>query len=87
MSSARGRLSAAEQRYIGGGIEVDVRADGRGRLDCRAFQVETGVVAQANGSARILWDTTDIVVGIKAEIAEPARDTPDHGSLVCTVDW
>ena len=84
---AGARLSLAERRYIVGGAEVGVRGDGRGRLDRREFSVQTGVIAQANGSARVLWDATNILVGIKAEIAEPPRDTPAQGALLCSVDW
>ena len=49
---ARFRVSTAERRYITGGAELGVRADGRGRLDRREFSVQTGVIAQVRGLRR-----------------------------------
>jgi len=81
-----GLLSANEREYIGGGIDQNMRADGRSNLTARSISVETNIVTQASGSARITLATTDVLVGIKAEIAETKLTKPNEGYFVCAVE-
>lgn len=46
-------LSPYEQAFVLSGIEAGVRADGRGRTDYRHFTIETGILSNTNGSARL----------------------------------
>ena len=55
-------VSENERAYILGGVAADMRADGRSRSDYRAFNIETGVITNCNGSARIKLDLTDVLV-------------------------
>jgi hypothetical protein len=81
-------LSQAERHYITEGVHSDLRADGRGRLDCRALVLETGIISQASGSARVrLGDGTDILVGVKVEIDQVEPDANNVGKIVCNVEW
>eukprot|EP00128_Syssomonas_multiformis_P018211 Colp12_sorted_trinity150504_noHs@17687 len=79
-------LSASEASYIINGIEQDIREDGRRRKDYRHFTIETGVVSNTNGSARLRLGSTDILVGVKAEIGEPTIESPHNGRVVVSVD-
>ncbi|KAH8555474.1 ribosomal protein S5 domain 2-type protein [Umbelopsis sp. PMI_123] len=80
-------LSQAERHYITEGVHSDLRADGRGRLDCRALVLETGIISQASGSARVrLGDGTDILVGVKVEIDQVEPDANNVGKIVCNVE-
>ncbi|KAJ3339957.1 Exosome complex component RRP42 [Gonapodya sp. JEL0774] len=54
--------------YIIKSCDRNLRTDGRTRFDLRPIQIETGFLAQANGSCRVRMDATDVVVGVKAEI-------------------
>jgi len=63
-----------------------VRLDGRGCLDYRPFILETGLISQTNGSARLILDGTDILVGIKVEIGEPSSLAPDKGRISVSVE-
>jgi len=78
-------ISEAEARFIEGGVAVGVRNDGRKQLDVRPIEVETGVVATANGSARVrvggCAPLTEVLVGVKAELSEPRADSPNRGCL------
>lgn len=74
-------------RFIQEGIAQNVRMDGRGRLDYRPFSLETRLVAQANGSARLVLSDTDVLVGVKAELAEPDAATPAAGRIHVSVEW
>jgi len=79
-------LSPGEIRYIEEGVSHNLRNDGRGRLDYRPFILETGIISQTNGSARITLDTTDVLVGIKAELGEPDPEAPNLGKLKVSVE-
>lgn len=79
-------ISSSERKFIAEGIGQDVRNDGRQRMDWRHFSLQTGVIAHANGSARIKCDTTDIMVAINLEIGEPDDKRPNEGKIMCAVD-
>ncbi|CAG8685861.1 17648_t:CDS:2, partial [Acaulospora morrowiae] len=69
---------------------------GRGCLDYREVIIETGVISQANGSARCrLGEGTDVLVGVKVEIGSIEIDGADEevaaikakrGRVVCNVE-
>jgi len=48
--------------------------------------METGIVSQTNGSARIILDGTDVLVGIKVEIGEPEPLAHDQGRISVSVE-
>lgn len=79
-------ISSAERQYIAEGIAQNIRNDGRSRMDYRHFGITLGVIPHANGSARLLLDTTDILVGINLEIGEPDSAKPKEGMIYCSVE-
>lgn len=79
-------LSSGEQAFVLGGIAHDVRSDGRARLDVRPLTLECALLSQTNGSARLVLDATDVLVGIKAELGTPDRARPDLGRLHVALD-
>eukprot|EP00735_Rhodelphis_limneticus_P014249 TRINITY_DN8254_c0_g1::TRINITY_DN8254_c0_g1_i1::g.10267::m.10267 TRINITY_DN8254_c0_g1::TRINITY_DN8254_c0_g1_i1::g.10267 ORF type:complete len:281 (+),score=36.90,sp/Q15024/EXOS7_HUMAN/41.96/2e-73,RNase_PH/PF01138.16/1.4e-19,RNase_PH/PF01138.16/4.5e+03,RNase_PH_C/PF03725.10/5.9e-10 TRINITY_DN8254_c0_g1_i1:71-913(+) len=79
-------ICSSEQRYILEGIEDNLRVDGRGRLDYGCITLETGVAGQADGSCRIRLRETDVLVGIKLDIAEPLPQAPNCGRIEFTVE-
>ncbi|KAG0299889.1 Exosome complex component RRP42 [Dissophora globulifera] len=87
-----GLISPAERDYILKGIECNIRADGRQRADYREVTLETGVVSQTSGSARVrIAGGTDVLVSVKAEIGpvqvDPETgDGADKGQIVCSVE-
>lgn len=68
-------------------LQDDFRADGRSRRDYRPMELETGLVSNASGSARLRLANTDILVGVKTEIDVPNPLTPEFGKLEFFVDW
>eukprot|EP00966_Prymnesium_polylepis_P208437 4829038-Prymnesium_polylepis.1 len=78
--------SAAEQLYTLQGVADDLRDDGRGRLDFRHLTLEVGLFPQAGGSARLQVGGTDVLVAVTAELAAPAAESPDLGSVLVSVD-
>ncbi|PIA59211.1 hypothetical protein AQUCO_00400233v1 [Aquilegia coerulea] len=79
-------LSVGEKHFIQGGIAQDLRSDGRKRLTYRPISVETGVLAQANGSARVKLGGTDVIASVKAELGRPNHLYPDKGKVSIYVD-
>nr|XP_060163866.1 exosome complex component RRP42 isoform X3 [Globicephala melas] len=60
--------------------------DGRGCEDYRCVEVETDVVSNTSGSARVKLGHTDILVGVKAEMGTPKLEKPNEGYLEFFVD-
>lgn len=79
-------LSEAEKAFIHHGVQADLRVDGRPRLSYRPILVETGLVSNASGSARLRLANSDVLVGVKVELDTPAPDRPSEGRLEFFVD-
>ncbi|KAI3509657.1 hypothetical protein L1887_25102 [Cichorium endivia] len=79
-------LSIGEKHFIQGGIAQDLRTDGRKRLTYRPISVETGVIAQANGSARVKMGKTEVIASVKAELGRPSSSAPDKGKVSIYID-
>ncbi|KAJ8750622.1 hypothetical protein K2173_015797 [Erythroxylum novogranatense] len=79
-------LSDGEKRFIHGGIDQNIRSDGRKRDAYRPIFVETGVIPQANGSARIRMGATEVIASVKAELGKPSALQPDKGKVAIFVD-
>ncbi|KAA0203361.1 hypothetical protein HAZT_HAZT006677 [Hyalella azteca] len=67
-------------------LQLGIRADGRGPLDYRELELETGVLDTANGSARVRLHRTDILVTVKMELEPPLPGRPNHGKLLFFVN-
>ncbi|XP_072979050.1 uncharacterized protein [Typha angustifolia] len=80
------RLSDGEKHFISCGIAQDLRSDGRRGHQFRSISVETGVIPQANGSARVRLGATDVIASIKAELGRPSLLQPDKGKVSIFVD-
>ncbi|KAK6178478.1 hypothetical protein SNE40_013264 [Patella caerulea] len=80
--------SEAEKTFILHGIQdkFPCREDGRGCEDYRHMEIETGVVSNTSGSARLRLANTDILVGVKAELGVPSPEKPDSGCIEFFVD-
>ncbi|XP_015585207.1 exosome complex component RRP42 [Cephus cinctus] len=79
-------LSLAEKTFILHGVDANFRNDGRIRNEYRAMELETKLMPQTNGSARIRLGNTDVLVGVKVEVDTPFPDNPFEGKLEFFVD-
>ena len=79
-------ISEAERAFILEGVSKDVRCDGRRQKETRDAEIKCGVIAQAAGSARVRLGGTDVIVGVKAEIATPDVSSPELGCLEFSVE-
>ncbi len=80
------QLSDAEKTFLLHGVQDDLRVDGRRRGHMRPMTVRTGVVTHTSGSAHLRLASTDVLVGVKAELEEPEPDRPEGGRLEFFVD-
>jgi exosome complex component RRP42 len=62
------------------------RFDGRKLDEIRNFEIEYGVSNKAEGSARVRMGKTEVIVGVKLEVAEPYPDSLDKGNLMVSAD-
>jgi len=69
------------QEYVLKLLEADERVDGRKLDEFRNIKIETDIIERAEGSARVKIGKTDVIVGIKMDLAEPFPDIPDEGML------
>lgn len=51
------------------------------------MELETGIVSNASGSARLRLANTDVLVGVKTEIDTPFPHFPNQGKIEFFVDW
>lgn len=51
------------------------------------MEIETKLMPQTHGSARLRIGNTDILVGIKVELDVPHADRSNEGKLEFFVDW
>ena len=68
------------KEYLSNGKRFDDR-----KLDeFREISIETGVSKKAEGSARVRIGETDVIVGVKMDVAAPYPDSPNKGNLMVT---
>ncbi|MFH1889543.1 MAG: exosome complex protein Rrp42 [Nanoarchaeota archaeon] len=60
------------------------RFDGRKLNEFREISIETGISKKAEGSARVRIGKTEVLVGIKMDVAAPYPDSPNKGNLMVT---
>jgi len=62
-------------------LENEERIDGRKMDEFREIKVETNLIENAEGSARVKLGKTDVIVGVKLGIGTPFSDMPNMGVL------
>ncbi len=67
-------------------LEQGKRFDGRKFDEFREITIETGASKKAEGSARVKIGNTEVIVGVKMDLATPYPDSPDKGNLMVTAE-
>ncbi len=63
--------------------DKDARIDGRKFDEIRKpINIELGISNKAEGSAKVTWGETEVVVGVKMAVGTPYPDSPDQGVLI-----
>lgn len=74
------------KEFISALLETGKRADGRSLTDYRDIDIEVNTLSQANGSARVRLGDTEVIVGVKFDVASPFPDTPNEGVLITSAE-
>ena len=68
-------------------LESGKRFDGRKPDEFREITIEPGVSKNAEGSVRVKIGKTEVLVGIKMDVAEPYPDSQNKGNLMVTAEF
>ncbi|HKZ90138.1 MAG TPA: exosome complex protein Rrp42 [Thermoplasmata archaeon] len=79
-------VSELMRQYVYRLAKAGQRADGRALAEPRPLSVQTGYVKTAEGSARVKFGTTEVLVGVKMAPGVPYPDTPNSGVLSTSVE-
>ncbi len=64
----------------------DSRIDGRSQFEGRNPILETGILENAEGSAKVTWGDTIVYSGVKFSVATPYSDRPAEGGLMTSAE-
>ncbi len=80
-------MTDAEKLHLREALKANIRYDGRKNDEIRQIVIEKGVIATAEGSARVKVGDTEVLAGVKMEVGTPYSDTPDEGSLMVGAEF
>ncbi len=75
------------KQHLEKSLSKNIRIDGRKLDEYRKVSVEYGVSKTAEGSARVRFGETDVIAGIKMEIAQPFPDRPEEGAIMVNAEF
>ena len=70
------------KEHIKNGLKKGIRIDGRKLDELRPITIQTGFLATAEGSAKIIFGDAEVIAGVKMAIEKPYPDTPEDGVLM-----
>lgn len=70
------------KNHINDALKKGIRLDGRKREEYRKIEIQTGVTATAEGSARVKCGDTEVIAGVKLDLGEPYPDSPEDGVMM-----
>lgn len=79
-------VSDIQRSYLANLAREGRRMDGRAFDEYRDISIETGLIKQAEGSARVKLGNTQVYAGVKMIIGTPYPDQPDRGNIVTTAE-
>ena len=79
-------ISDIKREYINRMVNNGRRLDDRNFNQPRQIYIELGPIETAEGSARVKYGKTDVLIGVKIGVGEPFPDTPDKGVLTTNAE-
>jgi exosome complex component RRP42 len=74
------------ESYVRKLVEENSRMDNRKFEEFRPISLETDVIENAEGSARVRIGNSHVLVGVKMSVGTPFPDVPDEGVLVVNTE-
>lgn len=68
-------------------IKEGKRIGNRALDEFRKIEIQTDLIKKAEGSARVKLGDTDVITGVKLDVGEPFKDTPDEGILITSAEF
>jgi len=75
------------KEYVVQGLQKNARLGNRALTEYRDISIEYSVSKTAEGSARVKIGDTDVIAGIKMEIATPFPDRPEEGAIMVNAEF
>ena len=79
-------MMKASEDYVRKLVEENLRIDERKFDEFRPISVETNVIKNAEGSARVKIGNSHVLAGVKISVGTPFPDTPDEGVLIVNTE-
>ncbi len=79
-------FDVVKSQYIKEMIAKGMREDGRGMFDFRKIVITPGVIKHAEGSAQVDLGATRVLAGVKLQVEEPMKDTPNDGNMMVSAE-
>jgi len=79
-------LMEIKRDYVLSKLRDGERIDGRKFDEIRPIEIQTGLIAKAEGSALVKLGNTMVVAGVKMQPGEPFPDTPDQGIIIVNAE-
>ena len=76
-----------QKSYLTALAKKSERADKRKPDEFRKVTVETGVIDNAEGSARVRMGNTEVIAGVKLSVGTPFPDKLDEGVLISNAEF
>ncbi|MCJ7816282.1 MAG: exosome complex protein Rrp42 [Candidatus Aenigmarchaeota archaeon] len=76
-----------QKQFISSLASRKMRIDKRGQEEFRDITIEPGVIAKAEGSARVKIGKTEVIAGVKMSVGTPFPDRPDEGVLMIGAEF
>lgn len=67
-------------------IRKGVRLDGRKLDEFRPIRIETKIIRNAEGSAKVRCGDTEVIAGVKLNLGTPFADRPENGALMVNAE-
>ena len=79
-------LVEIKKDYVLSKLRDGERIDGRRLDEIRPIEIQTGLIAKAEGSALVKLGNTMVVAGVKMQPGEPFPDAPDQGIIITNAE-
>jgi exosome complex component RRP42 len=79
-------MMKTSEDYVRKLVEENMRIDERKFEEFRPISIETNVIKNAEGSARVKIGNSHVLAGVKMSVGQPFSDTPDEGVLIVNAE-
>lgn len=74
------------KQHLLNSLAKGIRYDGRKLTELRKISIEYDFSRSAEGSAKVKFGGTEVLVGVKTAVEKPFPDTPDDGNLMVNAE-